>query len=161
MIGSPRPITSAAQAFLEGTGSDHRGRSIVHILAFDDESLEAVHDYIQWLFPLPERSRFSAEAPVLTAPEVAMIAASPLARRNLLAAAHRLQRFYESNGHWLTAINHNHLRITRIIRSLRILVGVEEAQAFRARIEDLVAAAGNPVAPEAINHWHRAAQDTL
>jgi hypothetical protein len=152
---------AAAQAFLEGIGTDHRGRSIIHILAFDDQSLEAVHDYIQWLFPLPERSRFNAEAPVLTRADVEAIAASPLARRNLLTAADRLRRFYESNSHWLTAVDHNHLRITRIIRSLRMLVGAEEARAFHARIEELVAAAGNPVAPEALDHWRHSAQASL
>jgi hypothetical protein len=150
-------MATAAQAFLEGTGTDHRGRSIDFILAFDDESLEAVHDYIQWLFPLPEPSRFNAEAPVLSAREMAAIAASPLARRNLLAAGDRLRRFYESNSHWLVAVDHNHLRITRIIRSLRILVGAEEAQTFHARIEELVVAGGHPVAAEALDYWRRAA----
>jgi hypothetical protein len=152
---------AAAHAFLEGIGTDHRGRSIIHILAFDDQSLEAVHDYIQWLFPLPERSRFNVEAPVLTRADVEAIAASPPAQHNLLAAADRLRQFYESNSHWLTPVDHNHLRITRIIRSLRILVGAEEALAFHARIEELVAAAGNPVAREALDHWRRAARERL
>src|SRR5208283_1467128 len=31
-----------------------------------DGQLEAVHDYIQWVFPLPERSGFNVAAPVLT-----------------------------------------------------------------------------------------------
>jgi hypothetical protein len=154
-------MATPAQAFLEGTGTDHRGRSIAHILAFDDESLEAVHDYIQWLFPLPQSSRFSAEAPALSVREVAAIAASSVARRNLLAAAARLRLFFESNSHWLAAVDHNHLRITRIIRSLRILVGAEEAQAFHARIEELVVAAGNPIAQEALDYWRRAARDPL
>jgi hypothetical protein len=34
-----------------------------------------------------------------------------------------MTRFYPGNDHWLVAYDHNHLRITRIIQSLRLLVG--------------------------------------
>ena len=57
---------SAVTDFLAGKGKDHRSRGIEEILAFDDEHLEGVHDYIQWLFPLPESSAFNTFAPILT-----------------------------------------------------------------------------------------------
>ncbi len=37
-------------AFYEGSASDDRGRYQSQILRFDDVRLEAVHDFIQWLF---------------------------------------------------------------------------------------------------------------
>lgn len=36
------------------------------IVQKSDEWLAATHDYIQWLFPLPERSQFNPHAPILT-----------------------------------------------------------------------------------------------
>ncbi|TMJ38226.1 MAG: hypothetical protein E6G87_06875, partial [Alphaproteobacteria bacterium] len=59
--------------FLTGEGHDHRGRFLADVLAFDNAILERSHDYIQWLFPLPEASRFSAGAPVLSHEEIALI----------------------------------------------------------------------------------------
>jgi hypothetical protein len=36
------------------------------ILSWSDSKLERQHDFIQWLFPVPEASAYSYEAPVLT-----------------------------------------------------------------------------------------------
>ena len=155
-----KPMPSAIQAFLEGTGADDRGRNVKDILAFDDAALEAVHDYIQWLFPLQEGSAFNPMAPVLSPNDVAALKASAPAQNNLLLAAHRMRRFYEQNPKWLTAHDHNHLRITRIIRSLSILAGREEAQHFYGAIERLVTEAGNPVAKEAQRYWSEALEET-
>ena len=41
--------------------------------------------------------------------------------------------------------DHNHLRVSRIIRSLALLQGKEAAKQFLALIEARVEAAGNPV----------------
>ena len=57
--------------FYRGNGPDSEGRTLAEILAWSDDELEAVHDYIQWLFPLPEPSMFNADAPVLTPAEIA------------------------------------------------------------------------------------------
>src|SRR5690242_21526611 len=51
--------------FYRGTSRDDRGRRIDEIWSFSHEQLEAVHDYIQWLFPLAERSAFNPGAPLL------------------------------------------------------------------------------------------------
>ena len=32
-------------------GADDRGRTLEQILAWADDRLESVHDYIQWVFP--------------------------------------------------------------------------------------------------------------
>ena len=42
--------------FYRGEGRDAAGRSISDIWGWDDRRLEAVHDYIQWLFPTSHRS---------------------------------------------------------------------------------------------------------
>jgi Opioid growth factor receptor (OGFr) conserved region len=149
-------INSAAM-FLTGERHDHRGRFLADVLAFDDSSLESSHDYIQWLFPLPEASRFSPDAPVLTHEEIELIRASRAARANLLRARDRMLAFYRANDHWLVPFDHNHLRITRIIRCLAQCAGKEEAQDFHQQILALVEAAGDPVNRETLAYWREAA----
>jgi len=46
-----------------GTEPDHRVRYLHEIQQWPGGQLEAVQDYIQWLFPLPEPSGFNAAAP--------------------------------------------------------------------------------------------------
>ena len=43
-------------AFYRDGARDDEGRTLAEILAWDDDRLEEIHDFIQWLFPLPERS---------------------------------------------------------------------------------------------------------
>ena len=47
-------------SFLEGEGRDAAGRLIGEILALNDHELERRHDFIQWLFALPEPESCSA-----------------------------------------------------------------------------------------------------
>jgi hypothetical protein len=61
--------------------------------------------------------------------------------------------FYEQTGGWLRPSDHNHLRITRIIRSLRILVGEEEARGFYRAIQELNREADFPVHPDNARYW--------
>ena len=58
--------------FYSGNGTDAVGRYLDEILAWDDEKLEDVHDYIQWLFPTTVPSNYHRNAPVLTDEEVAV-----------------------------------------------------------------------------------------
>jgi hypothetical protein len=149
-------VKGSAVSFLTGEGRDHRGRSLEDVLAFDDSLLERNHDHIQWLFPLPEASRFNLDAPVLTPAALAELAASAAAKGNLRRARDRMLAFYRSNDHWLTAFDHNHLRITRIIRCLALVLGADEARAFHDEIRALAANAGDPVNAQSLNYWREA-----
>jgi hypothetical protein len=123
-----------------------------------DDALEVVHDYIQWLFPLPTRSMAQPDAPVLDAAEIDAIRADPRSVARLEQAAARMLRFYEATGHWLTPHDHNHLRITRILECLRLLVGPDAAQAFHAAILARNEAAGSPVNGMSLAYWRRAVE---
>ena len=49
-------------SFLEGEGRDAAGWLVIgEILALNDHELERRHDFIQWLFALPEPSRAQAQ----------------------------------------------------------------------------------------------------
>ncbi|MBF9194974.1 opioid growth factor receptor-related protein [Microvirga terrestris] len=146
-------------AFLAGVGQDGRGRLAVDVLNFSDCDLEAVHDYIQWLFPLQSRSAAQPHSPILTLDEIAAIRADPRAVATLKAATERLLRFYRDTQWWLISHDHNHLRITRILHSLRLLVGPDEAIAFHKAILALHEAAGAPVNTRSLHFWAKAAGD--
>lgn len=151
-----RGLSSPIVNFLTGAGPDAAGREVFDVIAFDDPTIEDTHDFIQWLFPLRERSGANAGAPVLNDEDIEAIHDSLSAQAALAAATDRMAIFYYRNGHWLTASDHNHLRITRIIKSLRLLRGGELADAFRALILARVAEAGDPVGKPALGFWDRA-----
>ncbi len=157
-------MTSALLRFHAGAAPDAAGRSLDAILAWDDQRLEAVHDYVQWLFPLPEPSGFNPDAPLLTASDIAAFHADPALQSRLRAAWIRMLRFYgfaAADGQvvpaaefparaatWLAPGNHNLLRITRILRSLSLLGLQAEARGFLAALEALRQTPSGAVIPE-------------
>ncbi|MGA7523234.1 MAG: opioid growth factor receptor-related protein [Acidobacteriaceae bacterium] len=136
----PHPLI----AFYRDGASDDRGRTLTEILSWSDDRLEDVHDFIQWLFPLPERSGANPGAPTLDAATIETFHATPAMRERLHQAFERMLRFYglawtasaaggaverlpnfrERAQNWLWPVNHNHLRLTRILRST-LLLGLE------------------------------------
>jgi Iap family predicted aminopeptidase len=79
-----------------------------------------------------------------------------MAQCTLAAATDRMAAFYGRHDHWLKPEDHNHLRITRIIRALRRLRGEGEAEAFRAGILGRVTATGAPVSARSRGYWETA-----
>ncbi|GLS00712.1 hypothetical protein GCM10007859_07200 [Brevundimonas denitrificans] len=139
--------------FLEGEGTDARGRTVFDVLAMDDVALERTHDFIQWLFPLPEPSAAVPDSPVLTPGDIQAIRVSELAPIALTGATDRMVAFYQTTHDWLMPNDHNHRRITRIIRSLRLLQGDEAADAFRDAILARVEATRAPVSARSRGYW--------
>ena len=158
-------------------GADDDGRTFDEILGWDDARLEMVHDYIQWIFPLPERSGANPWAPVLDAEAMAAICGNTEMQRRLRAAFERMLAFYgfaldgdavvqgprfaADSRNWLHAGNHNHLRLTRILRSLRVLGLEREAaglwEALRALCERESAAGRRTITAETVEFWRHAA----
>lgn len=170
---------SAIVEFYGGAGRDGAGRTVDEILRWPDLELEVVHDYIQWLFPLPEPSGANPWAPVLTAADVSTFLASGPMRARLRTAFVRMLRFYgleEQEGavergpefaaharNWLYAGSHNHLRITRILRSLRVLGLHSEAQMlwrFLAKLYGSEDGRGR-ITERTFAFWKRAAEGPL
>ena len=162
--------------FYRHEGPDHRGRSLRDIRAFDTSRLEGTHDFIQWLFPLPEPSGASAHAPILSREDIEAFAAEPSLREELLNSLDTMLVFYglqrrgagESvtiarapgyavrSADWLDR-PHNFLRISRILRCLALLGCRPEARAFLACLEEIVRENGWAVGPDTLGYWRRAA----
>lgn len=68
--------------FLNGTGRDHQGRYLRDIWDFDDNSIESIHDFMQWIFPLIEESISVLGTPTLSADDIKAIYSSDGARSN-------------------------------------------------------------------------------
>ncbi|KAF2762434.1 hypothetical protein EJ05DRAFT_471460 [Pseudovirgaria hyperparasitica] len=61
---------------------------------------------------------------------------------------------------WVMRFNHNHLRITRILRSLRVLGLTKEADAFFAALESVQAERGK-FSDTSLKYWRRAVEQPL
>lgn len=152
MTRDPSPVA----AFLNKAGPDGAGRSLDDVLAMADTEIEQRHDFIQWLFPLPEPSRAVPGSPVLTPKDQTAISASATALASLAAASTRMSGFYANTNNWLAPHDHNHLRITRIIRSLRLLVGDTADDRFRDDLLEQLESRGGQVNAQSLEHWGRA-----
>src|ERR1039458_5938180 len=166
--------------FCGGAERDHRGRYLHEIQQWPDGQLEAVHDYIQWLFPLPEPSGFNAAAPILTRESMQEFRARPELRQKLRVSFLRMMNFYGLEARsgepvtgtrapnfaakattWLSPGNHNHLRITRILRCLSLLGLEAEAKAFFDCLSEIYEDGQNKPMPaisdETMLYWREAA----
>ena len=146
-------VASPIVMFLEGEGTDAHGRTVFEIVAMDDIALDRTHDFIQWLFPLPEPSTAVPESPVLTPGDIQAIRSSDLAPIALAGARDRMISFYRTTHDWLMPNDHNHRRITRIIRSLRLLQGDEAADCFRDAILARVKETRAPISARSLGYW--------
>ena len=158
-------------AFYSG-GRDAAGRTLAAILAWDDERLEVVHDYIQWLFPTRQPSGVNPFAPLVTADTVRAFTADETLRQGLRRALDRMLAFYGLRRQadrmeidaarfparariWLNPGNHNHLRLTRIMDSLSTLGLPDDASALkRCLLDDVCAGPGaGRVTPQTMRFW--------
>jgi len=118
--------------FYLGTGVDSRGRTFGEILAFSDEDLERVHDWVQWLFPLPEPSYWNPDAPLLTPEDLTAFRKPDVGssektyaewtclHTSVGRAWGRYSQFLRDTKKWMRPGDHNHLRITRALRFLTL-----------------------------------------
>lgn len=132
--------------FLSLKGTDDKGRMLSDLWDKSDLFLEFSHNYIQWMFPLNERSKHHPIAPVLDDEDIQFIQSHEEIKINMLhsfdvmlrfygfdrdkLAIHRNNEFLKKSKRWLTKNNHNFLRITRILKSLKLCGLDKYSEAF-------------------------------
>ncbi|KAK3615748.1 hypothetical protein LTR56_026396 [Elasticomyces elasticus] len=143
--------------------------------SWSDDELEDNDEYIQWLFPIPECPRRQhVEAPPLDPETRDAFHTRQELRDRMYRAWKRMMAFYGWNvvtgidnvsitprqnfgiraeETWLRWTDHNHLRISRIIRSMRILGLYRQAQAMLSSIIQANNAAGWKVKPAICVIW--------
>ncbi len=157
--------------FLSGKGKDYMSRTYGTYLTFDAKELEKCHDYIQYMFPLHEHSNHSVNAnyPIIT-PEVANEAGENLdIIQNIVTAYDMYKEFlgvgpyFDINKKWWRMPgrkDHNQLRITRIIRSLRLLGLDLLAKEFYDNVMDATGN-GKDVSATTRSYWDKALNDDM
>ena len=168
---------------------DAKGRTLTSITSWNDDQLEYHHDYIQLLFPLPEGSPFNPSAPVIDRTTFDAFRSRNDLKHYLRTALNRILRFYgfdfshnlsHNPGHepsppdykvvkapnfdrasrnWVRKFNHNHLRITRILRSLRVLGLEREAKGFFEALKGVFE--GGRISEKSMMFWTRAVERPL
>ncbi len=170
-------INSLLIPFYLGVQTDPEGRKIQEIWAWDFEELECAHDYIQWLFPIAEKSTFNPDAPVVDDQIIQTFHKDPRLSKNLQQSLTVMLRFYglhryETNPgkivigkskdyatrkqEWLHRFDHNFLRITRILKCLMILGLKAEAQGFYDCLQQLYQEDGDQIGGETFQYWTNA-----
>ena len=161
--------------FYRGLGTDIEGRRLEDILAWPDDDLEAVHDFIQWLFPLPEPSKFNPDAPLLTHQDIAAFKSDPVLQANLMKSFERILAFLGLSlsegrvvvgGNFTSRLadvwtnpNHNWLRISRILRSLTLLGMEVQAQALYEWLDATYTSRRFPISAETFRYWTEAVKE--
>jgi hypothetical protein len=171
-------MTASVVEFYSGASRDHRGRTLEELLGWPDDRLEAVHDFIQWLFPLPEASPVNPYAPLLTRDAVEAFHTRPELRARLRASLERMLKFYglelrdtapdsppevvpaknfsARSANWLRPGNHNLLRITRMLKCCTLAGLDTEARAFLQRLEAIHGEHRGGITAESLRYWREA-----
>ena len=122
--------------FYRGVAVGSEGRRLADLWAYSDGEMEDVHDFIQWMFPLREPSRFNPDAPLVTDADIEAFRADPALRDALRRSFGRFLAFlglaiesgrvvegpdFARRPEVWRYPNHNWLRITRVLASTRML----------------------------------------
>lgn len=149
--------------FLKGLKPDDRNRMLHEIWEYKDRDIETSHDFIQKMFPIDAPSHHSLNKFYLGDPQlIDQIRMDPTAIKNLLLSRDWFLGFLQRNDAWQYFYNHNQLRITRIIKCLKLLVSHAEAQKFYDDViflkkkDSKIPASSNQYWIEALNDIHYA-----
>ncbi|KAL8822317.1 MAG: hypothetical protein Q9170_008396, partial [Blastenia crenularia] len=136
------------------------------------------------------RSPINPSAPLIDLATYTAFRQSPELRKQLRTALVRMLRFYgfellpsdpqngegdgkeryevrksphfaQASRNWVTRFDHNHLRITRIIRCCRVLGLEEEARAFYAALVGVAEERRGVISQKTMMFWRRAAERPL
>jgi hypothetical protein len=167
--------------FYNGVIKHPSGHSIEDIWLWDDYTLEKGHTYIQYLFPLKEKSKAVPKSPVISDEEVAMFLEDKELRKKLLKSFLVMLDFYglksikkddnivikksneynEKKENWQNIGNHNHLRITRILKSLTMLGLPKFANAFYKCLKEITQEDPAKFSETTINFWKESVKNNI
>lgn len=170
-------LTSRIVPFYLGAQPDSQGRMIQEIWNWNFDELECVHDFIQWLFPLPEKSIFNPDAPVVDDAVIQAFHSHTALQQNLVRSLDVMLHFYgfqrqirqdgttivvESEDYlsrkdeWMCPLDHNYLRITRILKCLTVFGLKDEAIAWYKCLRQLYEKDSDAVGAETFQYWTKA-----
>lgn len=149
-------------------------KTLLQMWNFSFAEKEWNHEYIQWMFPIDVKSTFNDKAPVCTVEEFLQLRQNPKIVQNIRTSFASILEFYGLQYHegthevvqgkdfeerskaWRTQFDHNHLRITRILRCLSLFGLNNEALAFNQYLQTFKDK--NIINEESFTYWENAAQ---
>jgi len=127
------------EKFLTNKGSDFQGRTLDEIWTYSDNEIEGTHDFVQLVFPTNKPSQATFNKLFLNDQAlIDKLKNNPKVINNIEKSAAWFLSFLSRNEAWQKGYDHNQLRITRVIESLRLLVSDEAADKFYKDILRLV-----------------------
>jgi hypothetical protein len=164
--------TDRLLAFYRGFEPDGAGRLISEVWAFSFDELEFHHDFIQWIFPLAQPSRFNPSAPLITAYDCYAFDTDRDLRRRAMRSLDLMLAFYgferaeadivpgsnftERCNNWAWPKDHNHLRLSRMVQSLRLMTFNTEALCLRRALLRVADTLGpERIGPTTVQHWRK------
>ena len=120
------------------------------IIKKDNEWYNGCYDFIQFLFPVNKSSAYNPNAPILVKEDTTIVG------RHILPNVVRFGHFLSSVD--MTKFNHNHLRITRMLESLSLVIDNEASFQFfleSIKMIDLMDGYRNR---QTFDYWYNATQ---
>ena len=142
--------------FLKNEEKDFQGRSLTDIWNLSDIEIDECHDFIQLIFPLDKPSEaIDNNIYIKTQNDYLKITNDQIVRDNIIKSKNWFVNFLKRNNAWKSYSDHNHLRITRIIECLRLLISDQEADLFYSKIISM-AGLNNDINSVTLDYWSKA-----
>ena len=142
--------------FLKNQEPDFNVRFLSDIWDFRDIDIERNHDFIQIVFPLDTPSNFSSHGYYVDNPKLLSILKNDdVVKNNIIKSSKWFYEFLKRNQHWRKPEDHNHLRITRVIKCLRLIVSDEDADNYYEKIMGLLENQ-NQINQKSLQFWKEA-----
>lgn len=163
--------------FYQHKAADHKNRTLVDLWTQTFDELEKNHDFIQWMFPLPEPSPVNPLAPLLDANTLAAAQQNNQVKQNLLRSFDTMAAFWgftrnDEGGvqpsaqfsiqskKWCCYNDHNQLRLTRMLRCMSLIGHHDLASRTVEFLLMQIAQAGIDLnSVSSINYWIQAVED--
>ena len=152
--------------FLIGKKKNIHGKYIYDIWKYSYEELENKHNFIQWLFPLKEKSFNNIFAPTFNNE----FEITKEIKQNMLNSLSIMLSFYgfnfdgikiqkaddfeERKNVYLKKNNHNYKRITRIIKSLKLFELENESNLVKETFINLYSEYSEEIGGNTLKYWN-------
>jgi hypothetical protein len=165
-----------ARAYLGYGARDDRGSTLASTLRRDNDWFEEHRYFVQWMFPIAERSQAKQDGPMLSQSEFLRLAEDRRVREGVMSGVVRLLRFlglrlnahedgvaegdnWEIEWHrWARFAGHNDMRVSRMLRCLALMGQADLAKGIYLSLERLLRQTrGVETAEPALAFWRAAA----
>lgn len=159
-----------AMDFLRGTRTDHQCRTVFNYMDLSGAEWEYNHDIVQWAFPTHVASAFNAESPVVVPGRVEHEYDLEALQERLLGLMQNYLRSiniemnsgeFKLIGNEFEPPQHNMLRITRLITSLRLFGKEDLAKKLYFFMMTLARRFPRTINTTSVVFWRQAMYDQL